>query len=129
MKTTLKLEELAMLLLGIYTCNLLDFHWGVFLVLFFAPDLGMLGYLFGNKAGALTYNLLHHKGIAIGIWLAGRFYGIDEMQLAGIILFSHASFDRLLGYGLKYTKGFKFTHTGEIGKQSVQQDTNNAQPG
>lgn len=37
------------------------------------------------------------------------------LQLAGIILFAHAAFDRILGYGLKYERGFKFTHLGEIG--------------
>jgi len=36
-------------------------------------------------------------------------------QLIGIILFSHASMDRIMGYGLKYDKGFKYTHLGEIG--------------
>jgi hypothetical protein len=37
-------------------------------------------------------------------------------ELIGVILFSHSSLDRMLGYGLKFEKGFKFTHLGEIGK-------------
>nr|WP_227009131.1 DUF4260 family protein [Christiangramia fulva] len=36
--------------------------------------------------------------------------------MAGIILFARSSFDRMPGYGLKYEKGYKFTHLGEIGK-------------
>ena len=50
------------------------------------------------------------------IYLAGFFFLFRILQLAGVIMFSHAAFDRLLGYGLKYEKGFKFTHLGEIGK-------------
>ena len=116
MKTTLKIEELVMLLLGIYVFGFLYFEWWWFLVLFFLPDIGMLGYALGNRAGAFFYNLFHHKGLAILIYLAGFSFLNEILQLLGVILFSHASFDRLLGYGLKYEKGFKFTHLGEIGK-------------
>lgn len=116
MKTTLKLEELAMFGLGIYLFTLLDYQWWWFLVLLLAPDIGMIGYLFGNKIGALAYNIFHHKGIAILLYGLGIFFGEQVIQLIGIILFSHASFDRVMGYGLKYNKGFKYTHLGEIGK-------------
>lgn len=116
MKTTLKLEELAMLLLGIYVFGFLYYEWWWFLLLFLAPDIGMIGYAFGNKAGALFYNLFHHKGLAIMIYLAGFFFLIPVLQLVGVIIFSHAAFDRMLGYGLKYEKGFKYTHLGVIGK-------------
>ena len=116
MKFTLKLEELAMLLLGILGFSLLDFAWWWFLVLFLAPDLGMLGYLFGNKIGAFVYNLFHHKGLAIAVWVLGFSLENQVFQLIGVILFAHVSFDRMLGYGFKYETGFKFTHLGEIGE-------------
>ncbi len=116
MKTTLKLEELAMLLLGIYVFGFLYFEWWWFLVLFLAPDLGMIGYAFGNRAGAFLYNLFHHKGVAIMVYLAGFFFLVPVLQLIGVIMFSHAAFDRLLGYGLKYEKGFQYTHLGSLGK-------------
>ncbi|SKB59674.1 protein of unknown function [Salegentibacter holothuriorum] len=115
MKITLKLEELAMLVLGIFAFSQLDFAWWWFLVLFFTPDFGMLGYLFNNEIGAFIYNLFHHKGLAILIWFLGFYLQNEVFQLIGVILFSHAAFDRILGYGLKYEKGFKFTHLGEIG--------------
>jgi len=35
---------------------------------------------------------------------------------AGIIWITHIGFDRALGYGLKYSAGFKFTHLGVIGQ-------------
>ncbi len=115
MKTILKLEEVMMLALGIYLFDQLDFAWWWFVALLLAPDIGMLGYLFGNKIGAATYNLFHHKGIAILVYLMGAYIAMPVLQLAGIILFSHSSFDRALGYGLKYDNGFKYTHLGEIG--------------
>lgn len=116
MKITLKLEELAMLLLGIYVFGFLYYEWWWFLILFLAPDLGMTGYVFGNKVGAFVYNLFHHKGLAIMIYLTGFFFFIPVLQLVGVVMFSHAAFDRMLGYGLKYEKGFKYTHLGTIGK-------------
>ena len=42
---------------------------------------------------------------------------MQVVQLVGIILFSHSAMDRAMGYGLKFDKGFKFTHLGEIGKK------------
>ncbi|MEZ4810318.1 MAG: DUF4260 domain-containing protein [Allomuricauda sp.] len=116
MKTVLKLEEILMFVLGIYLFNQLDYAWWWFLVLILAPDIGMLGYLFGNRAGAFSYNLFHHKGLAILIYLGGVYFSIPLCQLIGIILFSHSALDRALGYGLKYDKGFRYTHLGEIGK-------------
>ena len=116
MGNILKLEELAMMLLGIWAFSLLDYSWWWLVGLFFVPDIGMLGYVINNETGALTYNIFHHKGIAVALGLLGFFLENQVLQLTGIILFAHSSFDRMLGYGLKYEKGFKFTHLGEIGK-------------
>ena len=114
MKTTLKLEEFAQFGLGIYLFSLLPFAWWWFLVLILAPDIGMIGYAFGNKAGALLYNLFHHKGLDIFVYLIGIYLQNDILMLIGVILFAHAAFDRILGYGLKYEKGFTFTHLGDL---------------
>ena len=86
------------------------------MVLILAPDLSIIGYAFGNKTGACCYNLFHHSGIAVLVYFAGIYFYQTEIQLAGVILFSHSAFDRMLGYGLKYETGFKYTHLGEIGK-------------
>ena len=45
----------------------------------------------------------------------GLFLELQYVELVGIVLFAHAAFDRIVGYGLKYERGFKFTHLGEIG--------------
>lgn len=117
MKTIIKLEELGLFILGIYLFSLLNYQWWWFLVLILAPDFSMIGYAFGNTIGAYAYNVFHHKGIAVLLYLLGIYFLNPSVQLAGIILFSHTSMDRILGYGLKYEQGFKFTHLGEIGKK------------
>lgn len=116
MRILLKLEEVLMLLLGVYLFGLLDYSWWWFAGLILAPDIGMLGYLLGDRAGAIGYNLFHHKGLAIAIYFFGVYLSLPLLQLIGVILFSHASLDRVMGYGLKYNKGFKYTHLGEIGR-------------
>lgn len=114
MKSILKLEELALLILSVFLFNQLNYDWWWYLVLFLTPDIGMIGYLINNKIGAYSYNLFHHKGIAILVFLLGVYFNNSELKLAGTILLGHSSFDRILNYGLKYTTGFKHTHLGDL---------------
>ncbi len=100
---------------GHFAFYFLDMSWWV-ISLFFAPDTGVIGYVFNVKIGSFLYNLCHHQGLAILFWLIGFYLHLHVLQLIGVILFSHSAFDCILGYGLKYEKGFKFTHLGEIGK-------------
>lgn len=118
MKNSLKLEELAQFVFGIYLFSNLDFEWWWFLVLILLPDMSMIGYAFGNKIGAYSYNFFHHKGVAILVYLLGIYLGSSVVELIGIILFSHSAMDRMFGYGLKYTTSFNDTHLGKIGKES-----------
>lgn len=115
METTLKLEELLMFALGAYLFSLLGMSWWWFFGLLLAPDIGALGYVINTKIGAITYNIFHHKGIAIIVYFAGIYFENNALKLVGIILFSHASIDRVFGYGLKYLNSFKDTHLGKIG--------------
>ncbi|WMI68577.1 DUF4260 domain-containing protein [Mangrovimonas sp. YM274] len=114
MKWSLKIEELLMLLMGVYAFHTLTYSWWWFLALFLLPDLGMLGYLFNPRIGAITYNLCHHKAIAVALFLLGVYTDLEMWKLIGVILFSHASFDRIFGYGLKYFDDFKNTHLGKL---------------
>ncbi|UOB19081.1 DUF4260 domain-containing protein [Abyssalbus ytuae] len=118
MKNSLKIEELGMFCLGIYLFSQLDFAWWWFPVLILVPDIGMIGYLFNSKVGAVTYNIFHHKGIATLVYFLGIFTHNEIITLAGVILFSHSSFDRLFGYGLKFSDSFKNTHLGTIGNKN-----------
>lgn len=114
MKLTLRSEELLMFLLSIYLFSLLEFSWWWYPTLLLLPDIGMVGYLFNTKTGAILYNLFHHKGIALTLWLMGVFLNNSWLMLVGIILFGHSSMDRMLGFGLKYPDSFKNTHLGAI---------------
>ena len=117
MKLILQWEELALFVLSAYTLYDMHVQWWVYLLLFLGPDISMLGYAAGNRAGAISYNLFHHKGIAVVFFIAGWLSGIWVLQVIGIVLFGHSCMDRIFGYGLKYFTGFKFTHLGLIGKQ------------
>ena len=108
----IKIEAGLSFIASIYVFNLLPFSLWWFLVLILVPDIGMLGYLYNKKAGANLYNIFHHKGIAIVIYFLGIYLQNDVLQLAGVIVFGHASLDRLFGYGLKFEDDFKHTHLG-----------------
>jgi hypothetical protein len=117
MKNILKLEEAAMFAVCIYALSLFHADWWVYLLLLLGPDISMLGYLVNNTIGAVCYNLFHHKGIAIAVFITGFMLKDEWLQIIGIILFGHSSMDRMFGYGLKLNQGFKYTHLGIIGKK------------
>ena len=117
MKTLIRLEEAAQFALTIILFAKLSFAWWVYPALFLLPDLSMIGYVVSTRVGAFTYDLVHHKAVAVAVGVAGLFLANDYLMLAGLILFGHSSMDRIFGYGLKYATGFKFTHLGEIGTQ------------
>lgn len=119
MKTILKLEEVVMTIFAIYFLSIYNLGISIWLwiLLFFAPDIGMLGYIVNTKFGAIIYNIFHHKGIAIALAAIGYFLHNDVLVAIGILLFAHSSFDRTLGYGLKYPDSFQNTHLGKIGKE------------
>lgn len=114
MKNILKLEEAAALVAVLFAFAQLDYAWWVFAALFFLPDLSMLGYLKNPRTGAVVYNLFHHKGIALVACISGFCLQIPEITLTGLVLFGHASFDRMLGYGLKFPDSFANTHLGNL---------------
>ena len=118
MKQLIKWEEAAMFLLSIVLISRLPYAWYWWPVWILAPDLSMIAYLGGNRVGAIGYNLVHHKGVAILLYLAGLFMSHPALEYAGMILFGHSSMDRGMGYGLKYVSGFQDTHLGKIGKDA-----------
>lgn len=115
MKNLIRLEELGMFLLSIMLFSTTEFAWWWFPALLLLPDLSMAGYAFNSRAGAILYNLFHHKGVGVVVYSIGFFAKVSYLELAGIILFAHSSIDRILGYGLKYMDSFKRTHLGPLG--------------
>ena len=122
MQNILKIEEVCLIFLAIYLFSVLHFDWWWFLVLILVPDISMLAYIFNSKIGAISYNLFHHRGLAILIYLAGSYINNEFIQLTGIILLAHSSMDRVFGYGLKYMDSFNHTHLGIIGNNKNQND-------
>lgn len=92
------------------------FSWPAFVVFFLAPDLAMLAYLAGPRAGAIAYNLAHSYVLAAALTLAGFFGGVPAVAAGGLIWIAHIGFDRALGYGLKYSSAFGDTDLGRIGR-------------
>lgn len=111
------LEEAAMSAVALYILSFynLGLSAWIWVLLFFAPDLGMVGYAVNTRVGAFTYNLVHHKGIAVAVAVTGYVLGNEMMTAIGLLLFAHSSFDRIFGYGLKYSDNFHNTHLGTIG--------------
>ena len=118
MKFILQLEEAAMAAIAIYflTFHSLGWSFWIWALLFFSPDISMLGYLINTRVGAVTYNIFHHKGIALAVVAIGLLSQNELLIAIGTLMFAHASFDRIFGYGLKYGDSFGNTHLGRIGK-------------
>lgn len=116
MKNLLKLEEFLLFCLSLFLFSQLDYSWGWYALLFFTPDLSMIGYLANPRFGAWTYNLIHHKGVGITLYVLGVLLTIPWLMFAGTILLGHSSFDRVFGYGLKHEDAFQNTHLGKIGR-------------
>ena len=118
MKNLVRLEELLLALLSVYLFAGLDFAWWWYPILLLTPDLGMIGYLVSPRVGAVTYNLAHHKGVAVLLIVFGGSFQIPVPQLVGLVILGHSSLDRVLGYGLKYSDSSQHTHLGMIGRAS-----------
>jgi hypothetical protein len=113
----LKLEEMAIFGLSIYLFSNTGLTWWWFWLLLLTPDIGMAGYMVNTSLGSFTYNLLHSKALGVILLLAGKHFGAQVVDLAGIIILAHSSMDRVFGYGLKYKDSFKHTHLGMIGSK------------
>ncbi|WP_197463090.1 DUF4260 domain-containing protein [Microbulbifer thermotolerans] len=113
---TLRAEGAALFIAALCLYANFEFSWLTFAILFLIPDLSFLGYLINNKVGAIAYNFAHSLVGAILILGLGFFNEVQLLQLLGLIWLAHIGFDRLLGYGLKYQRGFGYTHLGLIGK-------------
>jgi Domain of unknown function (DUF4260) len=113
----LRAESLAIFVTGVLLYLQLNGHALWLLPLLLAPDVSMVGYLAGPRAGAVTYNLAHNLVTALLVLAVGWFAAIAPLALAGAILLAHVGMDRTLGYGLKLPTSFQDTHLGRIGRE------------
>jgi hypothetical protein len=119
MKNMLKAEQATQLALTITALYYQPIHfaWWLWPILFLSPDLSMLGYMWNTRVGAVLYNLAHHKAVAGALIVVGFIGHMPGWLFWGLLLWAHSSFDRVMGYGLKFPDSFQHTHLGLIGKK------------
>jgi hypothetical protein len=116
-RLVLRIEGFVVLVAGVWAYARLGVSWTTFALFFLVPDLSWLGYLLGPKVGAVTYNSAHSYIGALGCLTLGVLQSRPIALAAGLIWCTHIGLDRALGYGLKYSTGFQYTHLGRIGRR------------
>jgi hypothetical protein len=115
-RALLRVEGLCVLGACLVAYHLLEASWTRYLVLFFVPDLSMLGYLAGPRVGSAAYNLFHTyaaPALVAGVMSIGV---VTPDWGVCLIWAGHIGFDRALGYGLKFSSAFRDTHLGRLGR-------------
>ncbi len=116
-RTLVRLEGAAVFAAALAIYAHAGFSWPALALFFLAPDLAMLAYFAGPRAGAVAYKFAQTYALALGLALAGFLGGVPTAVAAALIWIAHIGFDRMLGYGLKYPSGFGDTHLGRIGRR------------
>jgi hypothetical protein len=116
----LRLEGLAIALLTAALYARTGASWWLFAALWIVPDLGLLGYLASPCRGARSYNVLHTYLLPGLLALAALLtHASAPLIPIALIWANHIGIDRMLGYGLKYAEGFRFTHLGRMGNSKA----------
>jgi hypothetical protein len=116
-RTILRLEGLMLLTTAVIAYGQVSGDWKVFGLLFLAPDLSFIAFLFGPKAGAIAYNAVHSTTGPLALGFAAVLLAQPFTLSIALIWLAHVGFDRALGYGIKYASGFSDTHLGRIGRK------------
>jgi hypothetical protein len=116
-RSLLRLEGLAVAGLTFVLYARTGASWWLFAALWLVPDLSMLGYLYRPCWGARIYNAAHTYVLPSVLALFASVSRDATLLPIALIWINHIGIDRLLGYGLKYSNGFGWTHLGRLGKQ------------
>ena len=108
--TVLRLEGALVLAFAVFSYHLLQASWLWFFLLLLAPDVFMVGYLWGSRVGARIYNVGHTYLLPGLLVAAGIASGTTVLLHLAAIWTAHIGMDRMLGFGLKDPTGFKDTH-------------------
>ena len=115
-KILLRLEGLTLFVGMVMLYAAWGGSWVVFAVLFLVPDLSFLAYLSDARFGAMVYNAAHSYMAPVTLMTLGFGFASPLTLSVALIWLAHIGLDRALGYGLKYSAGFGFTHLGRIGR-------------
>jgi hypothetical protein len=118
-KTLLRLEGLTLFTGMTLLYAVWGGSWWVYAILFLMPDLSFAGYLAGPRAGAIIYNAAHSYMAPMTLMTIGFGMASPLVLSVAMVWLAHIGIDRALGYGLKYSTGFGFTHLGRIGKDAA----------
>jgi Domain of unknown function (DUF4260) len=114
-RMVLRIEGAALLLIAVVLFAGSKTSWWLFVGLILVPDLSIAAYLAGPCIGAAIYNAAHTIAVPVLIALSDLILGTTLGVPVALIWAAHIGADRMLGYGLKYERGFGFTHLGRIG--------------
>ena len=116
LRIMLRLEGLTLFVGMVLLYAVWGGSWWIFAALFLVPDISIAAYLSGPRFGAMIYNAVHSYLIPVALMTAG--FGTTSPLLLSVamIWLAHIGIDRALGFGLKYSAGFRFTHLGTIGR-------------
>ncbi len=109
-RSILRIEGLAALFAATAVYYATEAPWWLFVLLALAPDLSMVGYLAGPRAGSRLYNAAHTYVAPLALGALGVGVGVPVLWWAALVWTAHIGLDRAVGYGLKYPAGFKHTH-------------------
>lgn len=111
----LRLEGVALLLVAMAAYARFGGEWSFFALTFLLPDLALLAYLAGPRAGAAVYNATHSLVVPAVLLALGLAADLSPAFDLALVWAAHIGLDRALGYGLKYARGFAHTHLGQLG--------------
>ena len=115
----LRVEGLTVACIALATYFALDGPLWMLAVLALAPDLSMLGYVFGPRLGAHVYNIIHIYTLPLALGIAATVTDTNLALFVALVWTAHIGADRALGYGLKFESGFKHTHLSSQPKPSA----------
>jgi hypothetical protein len=95
-------------------------HWGMFAYLFLVPDFSLFLFMRGpNTTASVIYNVVHSYVLPVGLGALALLHPNMHVGMVCLIWIGHISFDRMLGYGLKYPHHFKATHLQRVGDNDI----------
>src|SRR5215475_9376581 len=107
----LRLEGLAQFAAAVAAYIAMQGSALLFVILLFAPDLSMLGYLAKPRIGSVIYNIVHTWIVPATLLALGMLvFHNDLLSQIALIWLAHIGMDRVFGFGIKYPTVFEDTH-------------------
>lgn len=113
-RVLLQAEGLALFGAAIALYLHLDFSVLALVLLFLAPDLCFVAFLFGEKTGARAYDAVHTAIWPLALGALGAVADESTLVQIALIWLGHIGLDRAIGYGLRYPDSARETHLDRV---------------